>query len=476
MRILILSFLTIFTTSCMQTDSSQLESQIRKSNNGMIQLDRQNNGSWNVTYEFKNPSTYYIFPRSNGDYRQSSWVSLDENTVLERHNDLDVLHLLEPEKSVTFNIQPYTQPIEQDYTPALNFGSHGIALYLGQFSLLPVDNKSELMQLDGSLQTYTGPDFNQSISLTSNLPIIAEGKIVEDSSIDLSDKMDRYIYTGPISPQKGKSFIAIIDPALPKWTQSFLSEVLDETFRSFDTKWGKQLEKPSIVLINYGRDSAFGLMTSGGAFDDMMALEIGGPELDKDSQETRQHLSWFVAHEAAHIYQFSNWLKIDSYSNGWILEGGANAMAHDVVAQSHSDPDSYLTQAYSDLFQSCVKALQDGPLVDAFNNGHYFADYACGDLIHIAIKNELNDQDIYGLWTDFLTKAGPQSSNSNLAEPFLFTANSRGVSDATIQRIRKILTESQSEPKALLTDLLTSPNSPFRFNEKGEIQYRRLSD
>ena len=44
-----------------------------------------------------------------------------------------------------------------------------------------------------------------------------------------------------------------------------------------------------------------------------LAMQSGGAVMTKPSKAVGEHLLWFFAHEAAHLYQFANGIGFDTY-------------------------------------------------------------------------------------------------------------------------------------------------------------------
>ena len=212
-----------------------------------VTISQLSTGEWSVEYLFSKPESLFIFPRSNGDYRRSSWKPANDDVTVERINDLDVMPFARPVTEARFIISPHFDPIEQDYTPYIDFGKSGIAVYSGQFSLMPVASREALKSLDASLQTYDGPDFNISMTLRSNMPIILDGKVHEGLAVDQDAGAGRYVFTGSARLQTGNSFIGVIDPALPKWVKSRIDEDLSFIFAELDKRWEAPLQTKRLI-------------------------------------------------------------------------------------------------------------------------------------------------------------------------------------------------------------------------------------
>ena len=113
---------------------------------------------------------------------------------------------------------------------------------------MPVASREALKSLDASLQTYDGPDFNISMTLRSNMPIILDGKVHEGLAVDQDAGAGRYVFTGSARLQTGNSFIGVIDPALPKWVKSRIDDDLSFIFAELDKRWEAPLQTKRLIL------------------------------------------------------------------------------------------------------------------------------------------------------------------------------------------------------------------------------------
>ena len=145
-----------------------------------------------------------------------------------------------------------------------------------------------------------------------------------------------FIYIGDAKITEGRDFTGVIDPGLPDWLSSRFDADLSEIFDGHRKLWGDGLKQKSTVLFSFRGYGTSGFSNKGGALGNMLALETSGDNLHTESEDTLNHFHWFFAHEAAHLFQGRTGLNGNAY---WISEGGANAMAVNVLrAQGLAGP------------------------------------------------------------------------------------------------------------------------------------------
>ena len=91
MRAILLCLLALLLASCSPSEPEAPTSDT-------LTLTPQDDGSWIADFTFAEPASEWVFVRSRGDYRTSTWTALSENTSLIREDGFDRIRLTAPAK------------------------------------------------------------------------------------------------------------------------------------------------------------------------------------------------------------------------------------------------------------------------------------------------------------------------------------------------------------------------------------------
>lgn len=426
-------------------------------------------GDWEVAYTFDEPQSVLAFARSDNDYRSATWTLETEDAQFGRVNDVDVIVFDEPSKSVTFSIIPLTSTLQADYTPFIPFGDGGLAVFEGQFSLVPFASLEDVEALEDGLEGSDTAPLDLTVSLSSDQPIIVDGETFSGSVDHKVSGDGTYIYLGDSQAESFESFTAVLDKTLPEWLETRFADDLEDIFSRLEALWGFSLtDKATIILANRGL-TAEGMSNTGGALDGLIMMEVSGKALLKPDANTLNYLQWFFAHEAVHLFQTANGATMASSKDAWIHEGAANTMAYSLIASKMDNPEPFLKAVYSNAFNTCATSLSKGSLETAAGRDDTNANYACGDLIALATDGYLKRRNLYEFWQRLVTNAASMDDKA-ITKPLYFTTMQLlGATGADRKRIRSIVEDKQDNPRKALTELLETAGLDPEFDGKGNL-------
>lgn len=433
-------------------------------------LDRMEDGAWRVRYAFDAPQSVIFFSRSNGDYRTATWTPLSDGAAMARVGGFDAVLFDEPVEAAAFRIAPYSDQIPQEYTPFIPFSDGGLAIHAGQFEVLAAEDSEAIAALEGNLAQYQGEQKILGVRVIApDTAIVAGGEVTRGEGSDVSLGGTSYLYVGEAEVQEGPDYAGVIDPGLPDWLQDQLESELGAVFAAYHDLWGEGLpEKASVLYAFRGYDRP-GLSNKGGALGSrLIMLESSGDALRQPSQQIGVYMRWFFAHEIAHLFQARTGAVVASQGDSWIFEGGANAMANIVLGETATENPDGLMSDYAETFDTCAAYLADGPLSEAARDGRYDAYYQCGDLMSRASAAATPDADLFALWRGLLDAAEARDNRFS-TDLYLEVMRERGAPEPAIQAIRRIATETLSDPRAALADMLAEAGMAPAFADDGRL-------
>lgn len=436
-----------------------------------VEIGPQSGGNWRVSYSFESPQTVLAFARSSNDYRLSTWRLETEGARLGRANDIDVIVFDEPSMEVVFSVVPLTSPLQSDYTPFVAFADGGLAVYEGQFSLIPFETLEAVTAMGGDVRSTGRAPLQMTVGLSSSKPIIVDGKILQGRVLHEIEGDGTYIYTGDSQIERFVSFTAVLDDALPDWLRDRFDRDLAGIFSELRQLWGFDLANRATVLLAYKGAVQDGLSAQGGALDQLLMMEVGGTALSEQDFDTLTYLHWFFAHEAVHLFQTEKGVTFGRDEDAWIHEGAANTMAYNLIANmlDAQDRTRFLSSVYANAFESCVGALEQGALSKAADRDAFSAHYACGDFVALASDGFLKRRDLYDMWNMLTDRAQAMETKQITSELYFANLQLLGMTKANRDRIARFVGEELEDPRQALTDLLEEAGLEPEFNAEGQL-------
>ena len=188
-----------------------------------VEVVRRGN-QWTAEYTFDRPAEAWLFPRTSatrdGDdaWRERTWQVQTAGVRIQRRGSFDVLVANRGPVPVKVRLRftPLAQKLLDDYTPALQFTDGGVALFSGQFDVLPLRTAREAAKLPSDLN-------NVLMAQTSLGMSFSDGQRTQTHSGD----SPAYVFLGPTRPVETPDVVTLLDPQLPAWIRSFRRFVMD---------------------------------------------------------------------------------------------------------------------------------------------------------------------------------------------------------------------------------------------------------
>ena len=407
-------------------------------------------GKWRVHYVFDKPQKIMFFSRSIGNYRTQTWVSADSNVTLERVNGFDALIFAQPTTHAKFVIEPYTESIRGDYTPFLKFSDNGIALFTGQFDLMPVKDKETLHALAGQINEWQGEQPTLGVRVLYDKNMIQNGRIVRGESVDKSYGGGNYIYIGDAKITEGQDFIGVIDSGLPDWLSGRFDKDLKHIYDGHRDLWGGGLPEKTTVFFSFGGYDGDGFRNQGGALNNVLALETSGQNLRNEDGKILASLHWFFAHEIAHLFQGR---KNSNGMQSWMHEGAANAMAMNVLKHQGLVDDAYVNTEYAREFSECVFYLKE----------KRFSYYQCGNLIAQITDGALANVTLFEFWNELVDVSNKERQYTQ--EDYFNLMIKHGADQTLVDDIQIFLNADFDEPAKFVGDLMMRAHLQPKFDK-----------
>ncbi|MGB6231289.1 MAG: hypothetical protein WBF53_14305 [Litorimonas sp.] len=408
-------------------------------------------GPWAMEIVLPEPDPV-LFPRSNGAYREGSFSAHSDGVRLERIEGFDAILLPEGERRGRFEFVPYTDYIHAEYTPFLPFSDGGVAMFTGQFELLPADSREAIAALNGDLDGWTGRQLPVELTLRSPRTMLIGGEAIEGEATVRVDGNGQYVYFGDATLTEGASFVGVLDPGLPDWLGSGLDDRLSVIFAALEDRFGFALKERATILFAFGGYDTPGLSNSGGVLPgNVLALETEGAALRDPDAQILQRFQRFLAHEAVHLFQAMGGKSAASPDLAWIHEGGADAMSGQLLVElGFWEREARARYLAADL-ERCVAALSGSTLSETIRESRIGA-YDCGEIIAVASDAALPGHDLYDLWATLVSQADGESDYA--AADYFAAMASLGADESWLARLRTLVSDRATDPKQEFLDLM----------------------
>lgn len=416
--------------------------------------------NWTADYELHENAPVWAFaesilPReSRTSWRIGTVRVLTPGVSLQRLGNYDALVSREGPlpKRVRLSFTPFTKDIEAGYDPALVLTDGSVALYAGQFRLVPMKSAEDARRADRDSDTLPGIDHPTRMTFVDRAgPMLFKGERV--AKAELTDS-SAYILSGKAEPHIGSAMTTIVDPALPQWMAASLNDDLPRILALYREWLGPSPVGQPSLLVSWAGPTPRILSMGGSVLPGMVVMTFEGEGVVKPNDKARQYARSFVAHEAAHFW-LGQAVSYSTPAESWITEGGAELLAF--RATQAADPTYDVRQRLKEARDECVPFLPNGGLSSAYQRpGDFRAYYACGALIALAAEH---------------------ASGGNFAE-FVRTLISRFGQDGTVTRTEWLQLAEERSPGlgATIADLLDKPHADGKAALDGFIARTGISD
>lgn len=389
-------------------------------------------------------------------WRPEQWQILTPGVVLDRVGHYDVLRTQDGSpvpRRVDILSRPKSVDLEAEYR-TLVFSNGAVALPNHQVNLFPLGSVAEAEVLPKDLNGVslaTKPI--EAVWRDEAGPVLYRGEAFPR----LITRMEKsYVLMGDIEVTRDQDLTTMIDPALPEWLASSLTEAATATGRWYSQQLGPALkgaERP-VVMAAWNGPTARMTSMSGSVLPGMIVMIFEGQGITTQDEEVRERALWFVAHEAAHFW-LGQAVSYEFAREAWITEGGADLLA--VRALKGQNP-AYDDRAELQKEVDDCAHLARQPIATAGERGEHRAYYACGAVFGLAAE-AAQRRATGGDFVDFvreLLRRNPDGTVS--AEEWLDQFQQTGGSAAQIQAMRRLLLEGSNQPQRELAVILSELN------------------
>lgn len=419
-----------------------------------ITLTEAGGARWRVEYRLDAPAKALRFTRSLAGYRDHAWRPVDEGFVI--GPDGESLRRADGRlfQNVLFEVDAKSLGLTTNYEPFLSFSDGGALLYTGYyFACADVPCTAS-----ASWRVSVEPMRRRRAT---------RGAPASPGPLQFADSGDgSYVYVGAAKVVEAASFVAIPDPALPSAVVRTMNASLPRIMDYYRKRLGALPRKPAFFVSRAPARAAEGYDSRGSALPNQVSIHLAGPRWAQERGAIEDgFLPWYFAHEAAHLHQrIEDRPNSDDFmAEGWIHEGGAEALAALVVGAIDPSLKAYAEQRVAAAARDCDEALRDlrAPLNASIDRGASDNYYVCGLAMQMAVDRDVRAassgaRDLFDVWRTFLDATGRGESWNEAT--FLRAARAQGAREETLQFVSSLARKRASWAKGAIKErLLAAP-------------------
>ena len=322
-------------------------------------------------YTFDRPVEAWVMPRSDVTrddpelWRPRSWTVETRGVRLQHVGHYDVLTAARGEMplQVRVRVRPFGRGLRADYTPALLFTDGAVALFVAQFEMFPMDSLREVRALPSDLNNQLLP----AAEITYVFRDPAGAVLLEGKRERLAEtrKSDTYAFFGETRPLSTPHLSGILDLQLPAWIRESLSLFVPALMSRYTQELGALPAMKPTLFVSWAGATPRLVSRGGSVLRGMIVMTYEGAGMLDETTEQRHQGLWFIAHEAAHLYQGST---STESGDAWITEGGAEAFA---AMAMRADASAYVQSAEENALGKCREFLKGRSVRDAIAAGTF---------------------------------------------------------------------------------------------------------
>ena len=424
-----------------------------------VQVDVTRRGEqWLAEYRFSRRAEAWLFPRSSPtragerSWRARTWTIDTPGVRIERRGSFDVLLARDGEVPDVVNLRftPLAEKLTDDYTPALRFTDGGVALFTGQFDILPLERARDAARLPSDLNGVEMPMTEVSMNFTEG----TRSQVHNDDS-------PAYMYLGPTREAQTRDVITLLDPQLPAWIHGALATSVPELLAKYTAQLGQSKAGRPMVIVSWKGPTPLLTSRGGGVLSGQIVMEYEGANLLTETPELRAEELWFVAHEAAHFW-LGQTVSYEFAREAWITEGGADLLAIRVIAdlQLPFDWRGQLNQSIRD----CAALTRRKGVESARERNEHRAYYACGTVLGLVAEGVTRKP--FHVFVRQLVDA--HRAEGIVGRAGWLAALESHTRDRMLTRdIVRLLERGDADPPALLASLLRRSGVAFDLDDSG---------
>jgi hypothetical protein len=347
---------------------------------------------WTVDYVFNDDAPIWAFQRSallrvgRSPWRPAWWSVETPGVVLERQGRYDVLRTTDGRpvpREVRIVMHPQAGDLEADYDPALIFTDGTVALYSGQFDVLPLGSVEAARALPLDLNGVDLPNSDPAEVRWHDKagPVLFKGERLDaPQAIDA----DTYVLFGDARIRQGSGVTTVIDPGLPRWLGEELGQFTPRVMGFYESRLGASKGAAPTLMVSWTGPTEHVSSMGGSVLPGLISMNFEGEGVLDPDAAALSRARWFIGHESAHFWLGSNGLKYQFAREAWITEGGADLMA--VRAIQAIDPTYDARAELQREVDDCVSLATGKSIATAGERGDNRAYYACGAVWSMAYE------------------------------------------------------------------------------------------
>jgi len=387
------------------------------------QITKTSSGDWSVNYKSSTPIKAVVLSRNPDSSRQNRWKISSNEFSFNRLAGRDIITRKDNQlfTSVTVNLTPTYINLNKDYAPFSPFSDGGMLIHSARFfacSNICVGNENT---------------WALSIKAPKGENVIIDGMVYQQP-VSWYDKNDgKKIYIGQRTPTITDSFISIIDTKLPISIKESIQHLLPLLVNELSKYYGA-IDKKYMLYASFGKTEGESYGNQGGTLPNQVFMHWYGKKINQRPEA----LLWFIAHEAAHMFQVQTGNSSTKVDN-WIHEGHAEIVAMKLLLTFFPEYTNYVKDRVNRESEQCQAIVKHSTLAKQVNSGNYRALYQCGLTIYKTIESQSGKEaTVKNLWLDYISAISTLESHNG--ELFLDIAKSKyGLSKESYKQFNKLI-------------------------------------
>ena len=425
---------------------------------------------WTADFVLDRDAPVWAFSRSallrvEGQPWRPDWWSVETpGVVLDRQGRYDVLRRTDGgpvPRRVRVTMRPQEGDLQADYDPALMFSDGTVALFSGQFDLIPLASleaaRALPMDLNG-VETEGGPS---RVTWRDRAgPVLFKGeRMAGPTAVDA----DTYVLFGDAHIRQGEGATTVIDPGLPAWLGDELGAFTPRVMKFYADRLGPSRGGVPTLMVSWTGPTAHVSSMGGSVLPGLISMTFEGEGVLEPDKAALDRAHWFIGHESAHFWMGSNGLKYEFAREAWITEGGADLMA--IRANSVIDPAYDARAELQREVDDCVTMAKDKPVAAAGERGEHRAYYACGAVWALAMETAQKRRD-GGDFFDIVARFQTDNADDQtLSRAEWLAAMTRTAGDAApAGAIARMLDQGVADPAAVLAGIFDRTGVAYRLD------------
>ncbi len=394
-------------------------------------LSQSSADHFTVELRLSRPVTEAPFSRMGDGDRLRTWrVVSPPNARLVATGDVEQVVAAVPFDRVVLEVPVHRHDPEKDYEPFIPFSQGGVLVFTGQFEV----------GAEGVTPWVFHPRAGDAVVVPGH---VARGPL---EFAGLAGGL--YVEFGPVVPEEGEHFIAVVDRGMPAWLAAETSALLPKLFDHYTRVLGGALPVKPTVFLAYGDEqSPRTISIGGGTLEGLLQVVV---RLGADRRSTRdvrveERFRGCLGHEAAHLW---NSHRAENRGPDWIHEGGAEVLSWRALHQLGLMSDAVLADRLSFAASQCLLLRGEGPL----EKDPVKARYACGAVVELAASAGTAGPE--AVWARLLARS--RATGHYDAEGFFAACAESSASAEVVEAARRFTTKRSGPVRAELEELLGS--------------------